>query len=295
MLNLILLQIGSVCIKFYIGVKFYKKATEGKLGFFIKNKMYIIERLTFLELFLILFILFFLYYYLQNSLTYYIYDNIPNINDIAGAVGAADNNQATNNAKIAKDVANTAGNAAIMGASISGAIKLAQKAPTVGGKLATLAVGRFCAVGAGAIATKNIIGNATEPQSGGKKSNNWVTPDLDLSEIFGLTGNSVIDLLTMIKFFQKLQLFLLGLILYYLIIYIIDLSKLEKYLIQRASLPTKLVLNIIKFLNKIKNIGFITIICLIILCLIAAHLNSTYLEFLFDNLDKLIELYSKNL
>jgi hypothetical protein len=294
MLNLILLQISSVCIKFYIGVKFYKKATEGKLGFFLKNKMYIIERLTFLELFLILFILFFLYFYLQKSLTYYIYNNIPNINDIA--VYMADNNQPTNTAKLVKDTVDNGGNAAIMGASITAGIKLAQSVPTVAGKLATL--GGAIGLGAGAIAAKNIIGNATKNL--GKKSNNLLPSitDLDLSEIFGLTGNSVIDLLTMIKFFQKLQFFLLVLILYYLIIYIIDISKLEKFLIQRAgaSRPlTKLVLNIIKILNKIKNIGFITIICLIIMCLIAAHLNSTYLEFLFDNLDKLIELYSKNL
>jgi len=64
----------------------------------------------------------------------------------------ADKNQATNNAKLAKDVADNAGNAAIMGATISGAIKLAQSAPTVAGKLATLAGG--IGLGAGAIAAK---------------------------------------------------------------------------------------------------------------------------------------------
>ncbi len=69
----------------------------------------------------------------------------------------ADKNQATNNAKIAKDVADNAGNAGgeAAGATISGAIKLAQSAPTV----ATLAGG--IGLGAGAIAAKNIIGNAT--------------------------------------------------------------------------------------------------------------------------------------
>jgi hypothetical protein len=77
----------------------------------------------------------------------------------------------------------------------------------------------------------------------------------------------------MIKYFQKVQLFLLVLISYYLIIYILDLSKLENFL--NKIFPAKLVVYINKFLYKIKQIGLITIISLILLCIISAYLNST--------------------
>lgn len=178
-------------------------------------------------------------------------------------------------------------NAAIMSASISGAIKLAQKAPTIAGKIATIGAGVGLVVGA--IASKKIIGNIIE--NIGKKE--YLPTMIDLSEIFGLTGNSLIDLIIMIKYFQKIQFLLLEFISYYLIIYIIDLSKLESYLIK--IFPTKFVSYIIKFFYKIKKIGLITIIILILLCLIASYLNGTYLDFLFENLDEIIKLYNKNL
>jgi hypothetical protein len=118
-------------------------------------------------------------------------------------------------------------------------------------------------------------------------------PSMDtLSEIFGLTGNSAIDLIIMIKIMQNIQFYCLVFILYYFILYIIDISKLESYLIR--VLPPKLVLFLIKILNKIKKINLITIICLTVLCLIGAYLNGTYLEFLLNNFDGIIQFYLKN-
>jgi hypothetical protein len=291
MLSVILLKISKLCIWFYFGVVFYVKAKEGKLGLYIKNKLYIIESLTFFELFIKLFFInlilsFFIDLFVLNILNEYITSNFYDLT--CHMNNNKNNNNDINNQSLNKTV-ESVGDSAIMATSISGAVKLAQKVPRVAGKIAMLAGG--IGAGAGAIAAQNLIGNSTKNL--GKDKFLPSISDIDLSEIFGLTGNSVVDLIIMIKYFQNLQLYLLVLITYYLIIFSLDLSKLD-YLLNKI-FPAKIVLYIKNFLNKVKKIGLITIISLIILCLIAAYLNSTYLDFLSDNLDSLIKLAYKNL
>ena len=193
-------------------------------------------------------------------------------------------NNSQNTPDATKQVIDTAGNSAIMATSVAGAVKIAQSIPSVSGKIIALAGG--IGLGAGAIAAKNAIGNLTE--NIGKTKN--LLPSF--SELFGFTGNSLTDLLIIINYFQTIQLIFILLILYYLILYFIDLSILERYL--SKIIPTKVLSIIINILNQIRKIGLFTIFSLTILTLIAAYLNVGYLNFLLENLDKIIELYSSN-
>jgi hypothetical protein len=98
-----------------------------------------------------------------------------------------------------------------MTAALAGGIKWAQKSPSVAGKMAILASG--VALGAGAIVSKNVAGNLSE-NLGKDAIKSKLSSDSILSDLFNLTGNSVLDLLTLIQFFQSCQMYLLILIIY---------------------------------------------------------------------------------
>lgn len=279
-MSYLLLCISKFCLWFYLGIKIYSNISKGNFGLYLKNKVYILENISFFHLFLILFTIFFIFSLLIKLFLFkFIYLN--NLNDLIIYMSS---NNSQNIPDGAKQIADTAGNSAIMATSVAGAIKIAQSIPSVSGKIAALAGG--ISIGAGAIAAKNIIGNVT--------ANIGKTKDLlpSLSEFFGFTGNSLTDLLIIINYFQILQLIFILLTLYYLIIYFIDLSILERYL--SKIIPTKILSVIIYIFNQLRKIGLFTIFSLIILTLIAAYLNVGYLNFLLDNLDKIIELYSSN-
>lgn len=282
MLNLFLLSLSKFCIWFYFGVKTYLNITKGNFGLYLKNKLFILDGLSFFHLFFIFFVFFFITSLSIKLILFKFGANIVNINDLIVFMSSNNFQTTPQVTEGAKTIVNSAGNSAIMAASVAAAVKIANQIPSVSGKIAAFAGG--LGLGAGAIATKNIVSNVTE-NIGKTKS---LLPSL--SEFFGLTGNSLKDLLIMINYFQTIQLFFILLILYYLIIYFIDLTKLESYL--SKIVPTKLLSINFYILNTIKKIGLFTIFSLVVLTLIAAYLNVGYLNFLLENLDKIIEISS---
>jgi hypothetical protein len=278
----------------------YLNISEGKLGLYLQNKINIINKLTFLQLTLIFFIVFYLIsitmdIIILNIIKEYYYINIvEHINDLYMADNQNNSNSNTNsNSNINRS--NSAGDSAIIAASMAAGTQLAKKAPTIGQK--ALIFSSTTALGLGAIGVKNLINNVTETLG---KSSNKILPfnpinDLDLSEILGLTGNSAFDLIKMINYFQTIQLFVSYFIVYNLFFYIIDftfvISKLNKMF--PGPVGQKYILYFSSYISKIKKVSLIFLTLFSILNLICAIVNSNTIEFVYTNFDPIIDLYIK--
>nr|YP_008854724.1 hypothetical protein Gasi_Mp14 [Ganoderma sinense]AHA41724.1 hypothetical protein Gasi_Mp14 [Ganoderma sinense] len=89
-----------------------------------------------------------------------------------------------------------------MVAAMAGVYKLAQKSPSVAGKLWVGGIG----AGAVVIATKNISNNLSIDIGKTNLISNSNLMDT-LKDMLNLTGNNALDLLNLIQHFQRLQLF----------------------------------------------------------------------------------------
>ena len=195
---------------------------------------------------------------------------------------------------------NKTGEATIMVASLAAATQLLKSIPSIGGQIATLT--GSLAIGAGGLPIKNITGNIIENIGGlacawssNNNSNNYLPSlnDLDFSELFGLTGNSSLDLIIMLINIQTMQLTFLLFALYYLIFNTLDftivLNKLNKMFPGPKGQKFISILN--KYFLKFQKVSKSLIIIFIILSLIAAYMNYTYLGFLLTNFDTVVEYY----
>ena len=166
----------------------------------------------------------------------------------------------------------------------------AKRVPTVTGKVATVAAG--VGLGAAGIVAKNISDNVSSDI--GKKSKKLIF-DGDLMDILkdhlNLTGNHGIDLLSIIQYFQILQLILILLICYNLFFTHINIIKLESLLLR--FLPVIIVRWYIRSLAFYQRSSLIILICLIILLAICNGYSYFYLQFFIDNLYEIVDYYFK--
>ena len=207
---------------------------------------------------------------------------------------------------------------AIKATTLAGGMKLAQKAPNVAVKIGI--IGGSVAAGAGAIAVKNITGNFTEdigksilftyfiimndsskPQGTDDFNISKFINEFDLSKFinefdpsifFNLSGNSVLDLLKMIKVFNDLEYFFLYFIIYTLILLNINLNWINKIL--SKFLPEKIVSSIMKSIHLFKKTGKVYVIIFIILLSCSIYMSNHYFSFFLDNFDKACEVYIKS-
>nr|YP_009493128.1 hypothetical protein [Ganoderma leucocontextum]AWJ63923.1 hypothetical protein [Ganoderma leucocontextum] len=163
-------------------------------------------------------------------------------------------------------------NGVIMAAAMAGAYKLAQKSPSVAGKIGVVIGG----IGAGA--TKNISNNLSIEIGKTKFISNGNLMDV-LKDTLHLTGNNAIDLLNVIQFSQRLQLFLIFLISYNLLFSNLNIVKLEGFLARL--LPAIIVRWYVKSLTIYQKSSFIILICLIFLLSICNYYSYYYLGFFF--------------
>jgi hypothetical protein len=293
-------MISKICFWFSIGIKLYLNISKGKLGLYLQKKMNIINKLTFLQLTLILFIFFYLISSLIDILILNIFKeyNFNNIVEYINELYMADNQNNSNinsDTKTNINISNSAGDSAIIAASMAAGTQLAKKAPTIGQK--ALIFSSTTALGLGAIGVKNLVNNVTE--SLGKSSKNLLPfnpiNDLDLSEILGLTGNSAFDLIKMINYFQTIQLIVSYFIAYNLFFYIIDFTFVIRKLNKMFPGPKgqKYILYFSNYISKIKKASLIFLTLFTILNLICAYINSNTIEFVYTNFDSIIELYIK--
>jgi hypothetical protein len=282
------------CFWYSLGVFLYLKLDRGNLGFLKKIILNVIQRLNFFELFLILFVVYCLFSFFLQLVLFNILGELVNLGLDPNWVYATQPT-GTEDSIISKSSSSSnvsglskASDGAIMTAALAGGMKMANKMPNIAGKVA--AVAGSVAMGAGAIVAKNVAGNVSE--NTGKniiKSN--LSPELisKLSEFFNLTGNSVLDLLTLIQFFQSCQMTFIILIIYYLILYFIKESIIENILIK--ILPTKIVSIFMKSLSLFKKSGLILITCFFILLIASTYLSIHYLDFFVTNFDKICDMY----
>jgi len=205
------------------------------------------------------------------------------------------NNQNNSNTKPNINISNSAGDSAIIAASLVAGTKLAQKAPTLGQK--ALILSSATAIGLGAIGVKNVVNNVTGTLGQSSKKFLPFNPinDLDISEILGLTGNSAFDLIKMINYFQTIQLIVSYFLAYNLFFYIIDFTFVINKLNKMFPGPKgqKYILYFSNYISKIKKASLIFLTLFTILNLICAYVNSNTIEFVYTNFDSIIELYIK--
>jgi len=254
--NYILIYLSKICLWFSIGIKLQLSISEGKYGLYLQNKIHIINKLTFLQLTLILFIIIhttsIIMNILNNTMIEYYDINyfVGNINELY----MTDNQNISNtNSNTNLNQSNSTSDGTIIAASLAVGSQLAKKAPTIGQKAFILA--SSTALGLGAIGVKNVVSNVTENL--GKSSNKYLPfnpiNNLDLSEILGLTGNSAFDLIIMINYFQTIQLFVSYFIVYNLFIYIIDFTFVFSKIIQMFPGPKGQKYILVITFQKLKN------------------------------------------
>ena len=317
-INIILLKILLLAFWFSISVYAYLNIIPN--GSNIKR---LINKLTFFELFLVLFTIYICVMFILNMVEDYIISihlsNIDHINYFwgdANAGGSSDttatesintsnssntiNSSQNTNSKVIQvdtakfnpnpaDFVSKAADGAIMSAAVSAGFKLAQASPTLTGKAGAVCAGLGASIAG--ILGKNIASSVSS--EAGKQIKPFLPNSSDLIEkletLFNLTGNNGLDLLNIILFFQKLQLFVTMLICYNLLLLLINEERVENFLIK--IFPTKIVKLYIKSLRIFKKSGFIIIICLFIILLISNIYSYYFLDFFISNLDSIIKLY----
>lgn len=176
---------------------------------------------------------------------------------------------------------------AIMSFSLAGGIAVAKSAPIIGIKIATAA--GTITIGGVAILVKNFAGYISEDL--GRKSSYTNITDY-LSEIFQLTGNSILDLLFLIQVFQKLQLLFIFFICYNSILLLINETKLEEVLLKLF--PVNNVNYVKKIFKFLKKSAIITRFLLFILLIVSTLYSYYYLDFFISNFDGIVDLYISN-
>jgi hypothetical protein len=279
------------------------------LYFYLDSKGYnysFLKNSSFLEL-LIIFNMFyfiinkFIYLFINLLLSCYLCIDISDVSnldiDLNNYMG--DNNNGSSNTS-SSNTSNTTsssnsgsyqgGDTYIMTTALAGGYALAKKMPSTGGKI--LAVTGSAGVGMLAIAGKNISKNISSDIGRHNIINhNLNISNLNMSEIFDLSGNNGLDMLLIIQYFQKFSIIFLLLLIYQLFLKSIPADVLVQKL--EALLPYKLLYFIKKHIIKIQKLSNILIIIFTLLLLISNILAYYYLEFYIDNLDKIIEIYFK--
>ena len=296
--------IAKFCTWFFIGSFHYPRLSVN-----LKN---LICRLNFIKLFFLLFIILYSFLVLQQFLIDFIFIEYSQI-DLSWATSSAEeatktndiksdssitdsttsNNNNKNNNNNSNNNNNKVGDSAIMATSLAGAYKFASQSPSLSGKTAALAGG--LAIGSLGIIAKNTASNISKDFPTKKLTHFFVeNSDSYIKDILNLPGDSILDLLMILKLFLNIQWSFLILIIYYLILMQINESKLE--LLLKKIFPNSLVNFLIKFTLKFKKLGFNLIIIFFILLIIDMFLFTHYFNFFTDNFDQICELYyEKNL
>ena len=192
---------------------------------------------------------------------------------------------------------------AIMATAMASLFKTLPKNPQIGQIITVGAAGLL--FGASGIVAKNFMGNASAHW--GKRTQNFWPEDFQvediLSGIIPLTGIVLPDLLNIILLLQKLQFIGILFIIYNLFLQLIDINKIEFYLLDHKPLLEKyvkattlalIIKYLIKYLNHAKKGSKIFMIIFILLIIYCNRNSSIYLEFLINNLDQIIDTCYKN-
>ena len=260
----------------------------------LKNK---INKLNFVELFVIVFTLFMVLYLFEDilysyfpsiHLDYSIFNHLDSVKDGSNSTSNLVSPTPNSGQGTGYWESDKIANSAIISAGIAGGFQLAQKVPSVAGKIACVTGGLM--VGAGGA----ILNTCSDDIANSLKPNNIIASNdiyNILVNVFNLTGNSALDLLKIILYFQKLEFTFLILALYNILLSHIDEIRLEKFLVK--FLTIQIVKWYIKSIVIFKKTSLIVLICLIILTLVSNYYSYYYLNFFLENLEEILNIYFK--
>lgn len=249
-INIFLLLLSQFCLYIMVGIFSYMFLIK---YIFIKWKL---ENLSFLAwvvifasiIFILKLILALLSSYLPDFLYYFNNFEIKELNYMGDGGSNTGLSSGQSGSNTATPYSGRPADGAIMATGLAIGAKLAQSQPTLAGKAAVLTGGVF--LGAGAIVGKNISGNLSSDL--GKKS--FMSTE-SLADLIGinLSGNNLLDLISVIQLYHSLSIIFSLLIAYYLILLNIDTllieSKLKKYL------NSKVATFVIRIINYTKKSG----------------------------------------
>lgn len=138
--------------------------------------------------------------------------------------------------------------AIVTSAAIAGGTQLAKYSPTIAGKVAVV-------VGTGALATSMFVANhhVTKMKSDSKNMGNNLISDFNLDSVLNSSGNTGLDLLNTIQFFNEIEVYLILSTFYILFCLKVNPNKVE--IILSKFLPLFIVNYYIKILLIVKNIA----------------------------------------
>ena len=245
-----------------------------------------IKSLSFFEIFLILFVIIMAKTVLETFIYDYMASCISEVNNYNCMASAPDKSCSCSNPTVPSNLKDKGYEGIIKAGTATAGFKLAQKIPSIGGKV-------FCGgilAGGLAIVAKNVSQNLTEILGKSKFISNTDLMDI-LKDMIPLTGNDALDLLHIVQSFQRLQFLFIILICYNILFSRINLDKLESFL--HRFLPPTIVNWYIRALSVYQKTSLIYLICFIILLSICNYYSIYYLEFFVDNLDSIVNLYLK--
>ena len=285
---MITILISKVFLYFALGIKIYNYLSLKNWSLLIK---YNFLRLRFIDYFLIYFSIVFIIKIIINFIILNVFE-WNNIFDVEIISYMTDNNTNTNtNTTLPTDKANytTAADSAIMATALAAGSKLAHSQPSITGKVATLA--GSVALGSTAIAFKNISSNLTS--NIGKKSKfTFDTETIAKMLNIHLSGNDLYDLLQFIHYVNKLSLIFVFFAIYYFLISLINIKKIEKFLDDRIN-KTWLLNYLKRVFNYTKKTSIYFKVIFLILLLIASYLSYYYTGFILLNYEEICNKYIK--
>lgn len=211
-------------------------------------------------------------------------------------MGDSSSSSASGNNDTGKNASNLdsskSADAALVSTALYAGIQVAKNVPNTAGKIGVIAGAG--ALGLGLVGGKNIISNIT--LEAGKYKNKFISSDdvmLLLDSIIGFTGNSGLDLLYLIQYFNCVSIYLIISMLYILFCVFTDENKIKNLLLKIKILPLFVVNYYLKIYNLIKKNGLILIVILLLLIIISNYLAFYYLGFYIENIDDIYKLYFK--
>lgn len=291
-------NIITVLFFFIVGFRFYVLLhnSSSRILITIKNKINF-KNLEPWKIFLIAFFFYMIVWYLSEYIlnTYFSTDIIDNSRIYMSSNNDQNNSSGGNTSISVSAGLSAASDATVFATGMGVGSHLMKSAPTMTGKIAAAA--GSIGLGAAAVIAKKAASSLSLsfPGSGPESSSSKkIIGDSIWTEIdrFSNTDN-VLDFLFILQIFNNLQKLFLIFLLYYLIIYTLNVEK----FIQLISTTLKLSNNnkitnyAYRAVSYIKNSGLVLIYIFLILSICDVYLLSHYFNFLVDNFEQICEYH----
>nr|YP_009710803.1 hypothetical protein [Macrolepiota fuliginosa]QFZ98752.1 hypothetical protein [Macrolepiota fuliginosa] len=196
----------------------------------------------------------------------------------------------TNNPNVG-NITDSVGDAAILTTALKVGSDVAKNVPSLAGKIT--AVTSTAAVGLGIIAAKKVLNN-TIVNSSSSNTNQLLSLDQVITSIFELTGNNALDLLIIVNKLHQIKIIILiVIILNVILLFYLNVSKIEEFLNKYLSNYPRLSRYLIRLIKAYHRMTKFNILYLLFLILIADFQCYNIINIWLLNIDNFIDLYFK--